>query len=220
MSTAREAVFASIRKHLAGVQPAQPVAPRPCPGAPRDLDSARARLARFREVLEGVGGVVHVVGDEAGAAQALQAITREVGAREVALSDAPIVRELAASLDTGREQGVTCFEGWADRERLVDCDLGITAAQWGVAETGSLVLFSSSERHRLVSLVPPVHACVLEGGTILPALGDALDAARAEDPLPHLVTLITGPSRTADIELTLVVGVHGPKALHVVVIDR
>ena len=116
---------------------------------------------------------------------------------------------------------IAVFDGWDDRQRLLECDLGFTGAQFGVAETGTLVLLSSEERHRVASLVPPVHVALLEARDILPALGDALEAARrAQGGLPHVVTLITGPSRTGDIELTIVVGVHGPKELHVIVVDR
>jgi len=167
-------------------------------------------------MLESADGHVHVVPDEAAAARALAQIVEQVGAHDVALSDAPLVQELAAKLE-----GVKTFEGYADRDRLVDCDLGFTAAQKGVAETGTLVLLSADDRHRLTSLVPPVHVAVLEAADILPGLGEALGALRDESgALPTLVTFITGPSRTGDIELQLVIGVHGPKELHVILLDR
>lgn len=76
------------------------------------------------------------------------------------------------------------------------------------------------ERHRLLSLLPKVHFAVLPADRIVATLGDALAAARgAGGAPPRALTLITGPSRTADIELTLVVGVHGPKELHVLLVD-
>lgn len=216
MSEARTEVMAAIRANLDPNrgEPSPDSGPAPC--IPTGLETREARIARFVEVLESADGHVHLVQDEAAATRALEQIVEKLGAHEVALSDSPLVRKLCANLE-----GVQTFDGYADRDRLVDCDLGITAAQKGVAETGTLVLLSASERHRLTSLVPPVHVALLEAADILPGLGDALAATRdASGKLPTLVTFITGPSRTGDIELQLVIGVHGPKELHVVLLDR
>src|SRR5262249_12350113 len=100
-------------------------------------------------------------------------------------------------------------------------ELGVTTAQWGVAETGTLVLESAAERHRLISLLPPVHVALLPAGRLLGTLGDALEAVRPARgaPLSRTITFVPRPSRPADIELTLVVGVHGPRELHVLVHD-
>jgi L-lactate dehydrogenase complex protein LldG len=105
---------------------------------------------------------------------------------------------------------------------LFDCDLGVTGAQWGVAETGTLVLESDAERHRLASLVPTAHVALVESKNIRQTLGEVLQAIgdRGQGGLSRAVTFITGPSRTSDIELTLAIGVHGPAELYVVIIDR
>ena len=94
----------------------------------------------------------------------------------------------------------------------------MTEAQLGIAETGTLVLRSDSEDHRLASLLPRVHIALLNAKSLAPGLGEAL-AKLQGDGLPPVITFITGPSRTGDIELTLVVGVHGPEILHVVLLD-
>jgi L-lactate dehydrogenase complex protein LldG len=88
--------------------------------------------------------------------------------------------------------------------------------QAGIAETGTLVLDSSKERHRLVSLVPPVHIAILGASQIVGTLGEALVILRRDEQVSPIVTLVTGPSRTADIELTLAIGVHGPQELFVI----
>jgi L-lactate dehydrogenase complex protein LldG len=80
-------------------------------------------------------------------------------------------------------------------------------------------LDSSRERHRLVSLVPPVHIAILDASQIVATLGEALSTLRQEEPVSPICTLVTGPSRTADIELTLAIGVHGPQELYVIVND-
>jgi len=212
----RDAVLAAVRRNLAGVEPPEPgVAPEVrIPGTATPTE----RLARFRAQLASVGGRVEVARDARVAAALLRDIVAEKGARTVAVSDAALARELAAGLDGVDGVAVACD---AERAFLLEADLGLSCAQWGIAETGTLVLESERERNRLVSLVPPVHVAVLQAGAILATLGDALAAVRRpEHGAPsRAVTFITGPSRTGDIELTLVVGVHGPKELVVIVID-
>ena len=95
-------------------------------------------------------------------------------------------------------------------------DVGISSAQAAIAETGTLVLDSAQERHRLVSLVPPVHIAIINASCIVETLSDALALLQKKEISPA-ITFITGPSRTADIELTLAIGVHGPQQLYVIV---
>ena len=100
---------------------------------------------------------------------------------------------------------------------LFEFEVGITYAQAGIAETGTLVLDSSVERNRLVSLVPPVHIAILEASRIYATLEETLAVLRSGQEVSPAITFITGPSRTADIELTLTIGVHGPQELYVIV---
>jgi len=107
------------------------------------------------------------------------------------------------------------------RARLAAIDdvrVGLTGALAGLADTGSLALVSGPGRGRIASLLPPVHIAVLRADQIVPSFGAFLAAH------PHIadegsnLVLITGPSRTADIEMTLTRGVHGPGHVHVVII--
>lgn len=102
-------------------------------------------------------------------------------------------------------------------------DVGITGVDYLVAETGSLVLLARPDQPRSPSLLPPVHIAVAEASQIVPDLFDLFDllgskSKSSEADLPSCITLITGPSKTGDIELRLVTGVHGPGELHVVLI--
>jgi len=102
---------------------------------------------------------------------------------------------------------------------LLRADIGITSADYGIAETGTLVLITGRERHRLVSLLPPVHVCLLDVRHILGSMGQLLtlvyrDSYSGGAP-PQSLTMLTGPSCTADIEQTLTQGMHGPRELHV-----
>lgn len=221
-ASAREDVLARVRAALdrgraelsrRGVPaPALPAADDPAQalGAPAGLDTHAARVERFVERVRSVGGRVRACRDEREAAAALRGIVGE--AKRFAVSDDPLARRLADAA-LGPRGGR--FGPDAARADLLACEVGITGAQHAIAETGTLVLASRVERHRLISLVPAVHVAVLTADRILPDLRAALEASRG-DPA---VTFVTGPSRTGDIELTLVVGVHGPRELHVVLLD-
>jgi L-lactate dehydrogenase complex protein LldG len=215
VSAARDAILAAVRARL-GRRPGTEREPPPPAVRPAPAITVAQRLELFRSALVGAGGRVSVVPDASAAATELARIATEFGARSVALSDGAFARTAAARLPPGMDT----FDAWSDRARLLDCDLGVTTAQYGIAETGTLVLVSTREQSRLASLVPPVHVAFLAADAILATLGQALGAVRGEGREPACITLVTGPSRTADIELTLVVGVHGPQELHVIVVER
>jgi L-lactate dehydrogenase complex protein LldG len=108
------------------------------------------------------------------------------------------------------------------KRELVKVNIGVTSADYAIAETGTLVLVSGGEQHRLISLVPPVHVCLLEETRIIESLPVFLALAGQKyystESAPLATTFITGPSRTADIELSLTLGVHGPRELHTLLI--
>jgi len=95
-----------------------------------------------------------------------------------------------------------------------DLDCGLTDVYAAVAETGSLVIRPNPDHGSAISLVPPIHVALVEPATIVPDLIDLLEKIRLE-PRPPNVTVITGPSKTADIEGALVTGVHGPGLVQV-----
>jgi L-lactate utilization protein LutC len=153
----------------------------------------------FKENVESVAGHCVITTDVTGV---LNQIVAGLGARRIAVSDAP---ELA-------EFGVV-----PDAAEVFNFEVGITTAQAAIAETGTLVLDSSCERNRLVSLVPPVHIAVVAASTIRETLGETLALLQSGGEVSPAITFITGPSRTADIELTLTIGVHGPQELYVII---
>ena len=104
------------------------------------------------------------------------------------------------------------------RDLCANADLGVTSADYALADTGTLVTISSPEEARLISLLPPVHLAIVPRERILSGLDEFFTLV----PLPadgaSSVVFITGGSRTADIEMILVRGVHGPGEIHVVVV--
>jgi L-lactate dehydrogenase complex protein LldG len=110
------------------------------------------------------------------------------------------------------------------KSRTFSAGLGITSVDWAVAETGSLAVCARpGGRGRSVSLLPPVHIALLTPDQIVPDLFDLyqkLEQERQRSDLPSNVTLITGPSKTGDIQLKLTTGVHGPGEVHALVVEN
>ena len=104
---------------------------------------------------------------------------------------------------------------------LATCDASITSCEFLVARTGSIILSAGQESGRTVSVYAPIHICIAWSDQLVYDIKDGLQLLKEKYPasLPSLITFATGPSRTADIEKTLVVGVHGPKEVYVLLVD-
>jgi L-lactate dehydrogenase complex protein LldG len=94
---------------------------------------------------------------------------------------------------------------------------GVSRALYGLADTGSVVLAAAPDEPRAVSLLPAVHVSLLAADRILPGLPEL--SAAVGGALPSALAIVTGPSRSTDIEQTLAVGVHGPGEVHVVIVS-
>lgn len=230
--TARDSILGSIREHLAAskfhdaihaegseesLAPLELMIPREG-SSPNGSSVSLVEL--FKEKLEAVGGHCIAAGSDEEIVAALTHIIADLQqttlrARRIALSNAPALEGLLSRINVNVDE-ITTSPGAAE---LFDYDIGITTAQAAIAETGTLVLESERERHRLVSLVPPVHIAIVDAANVCLTLGESLAAVQKDEAreLSPTVTFITGPSRTADIELTLAIGVHGPQELYVIV---
>jgi len=235
---AREAILESIRANLAASAPydasvhigparathsrgrSLPIAVEVRGGGGKP-DIAISRVQRFVEQATGVGASCEIVAGEEEAFAAISRALERAGARSVVGSDAPIVQRAMSSL---LEPFVAHAIDGFSRDELFACDAGISTAQLGIAETGTLVLQSARERHRLLSLVPPVHIALLSADDICNSLLDVITLLHrtqtSTDVVSHAITFITGPSRTSDIELTLTIGVHGPRTLHIIILEN
>jgi L-lactate dehydrogenase complex protein LldG len=225
---ARQAILTSIRSHLAASAPYDA----------RELNSEQVWKAGlqhsdllssstdlglslveiFKQNLELVGGHCVIAQGDTEIARALTNIISDLQktnlrAQRIAISDNPIVERLMHLTDLEIE-ALAIAPNASD---IFSYDVGISTTQAAIAETGTLVLVSADERHRLVSLVPPIHIAIVDASRICETLGEALELLRNGRDLSRAVTFVTGPSRTADIELTLTVGVHGPQELYVIV---
>lgn len=222
-SEARQAVLGSIKTHLAASVPFDKrelaIHPEGSSTGTSSAESAPGSLVeRFKRNLEAVNGQCLVAHGNAEVARALTQIisslqTTKLRAQRIALSDAALVEQLMYLTDLEIEElAIT-----PDAADVFGFDVGITTAQAAIAETGTLVLDSADERYRFVSVVPPVHIAIVDASRICGTLGEALALLRRGREISPAVTFVTGPSRTADIELTLTIGVHGPQELYVII---
>jgi L-lactate utilization protein LutC len=204
MSTAREEILTALRGQQRGGDS------RPAPWRSRQQFDDLA--ARFTATLTSLHGEVIGAASAAEALDRLGDVLRDLGAARVVVNDEPPLAgvDLAARWPGIAWHVVGRTEGDL-RAFCAGADVGVTGADAALAETGSVILSSGPGRGRLVSLLPPVHIALVAAGCLT---SDILTwAAARSGELPANVILISGPSKTADIEQTLAIGMHGPKRM-------
>jgi L-lactate dehydrogenase complex protein LldG len=181
---------------------------------PRSPGGGEAELEQLCAEIRKLSGVAQRLSSRDALAAALAELVRHEGVQRATLWSTP---ELAAwrVAETLQGLGVEIVSPQAGKQRVAACELGVTGADAALPETGTLLLTSSPERPRVVSLLPRVHLAVFTPAALRVDLHQALAEAKGAD----YAVLVTGPSRTADIELTLTLGVHGPKALYAWVME-
>jgi L-lactate dehydrogenase complex protein LldG len=175
------------------------------------MDTAPAALLeRFRIKSEVQASTVDIV---AATADVPAAVARYLG--DMKLPKTAVVQPALAALDWAAA-GLT-----VEARGARDADLvGITGCFCAVAETGTLMMCSAPDTPAAVSLLPETHIAVVQALRIVPYMEDAWNLARAElGSLPRAVNFISGPSRTGDIEQTIVLGAHGPYRVHLVIVE-
>ncbi|HLO04700.1 MAG TPA: LUD domain-containing protein [Symbiobacteriaceae bacterium] len=190
-------------------------------GMPNPVPKSQPELVEwFQFELSKVGVPSELIAAEAAGEAVAQAVAARCPARGlVLLWDDPDALRAKAPLEAlGFETAVWPVDRWTAARAVA----GVTSARWAIAETGSIALAHDAQRGRVVSLLPPVHVAVLPTSRILgtaDAYFRAVALLGAEGGLPQALNLATGPSRTADIEMDLSIGVHGPGKVHVVLYE-
>jgi L-lactate dehydrogenase complex protein LldG len=228
MTDGREVVLAAVTRGVrSGALP--PGASLDHPGAPPPVARASDRegmIESFTLELSKLSGHVHRVVSDAEAIAKVRALLADLGATRV-LAWADEWLQPAGLGDALRGEGVAIepctlpADPAARAARLQELDpvrVGVTGAHAALADTGSVVVVSGPGRGRIASLLPPTHIAVVRAEQLYPSLGVFLAGNRDVVEVGANLVVITGPSRTGDIEGTLVLGVHGPGDLHVVVI--
>jgi L-lactate dehydrogenase complex protein LldG len=207
----REHILHRVRTAL-GRSEGQPAAAAPAVRLRVPDVDRETRIASMLERVEALAGKTYRASnpeDACGFAASLLA-----GKTAIA-SNAPFLAECGVTALPGVRSGVTDREEL--RELCATCDLGITSADYALADTGTLVMLSSPQEARMISLLPPAHLAIVPADCILGSLDELFTILPNPAELTSSMVLITGPSRTADIEQILVRGVHGPGEITVVV---
>jgi L-lactate dehydrogenase complex protein LldG len=183
-------------------------------------------IKRFELELTRIGGRFHIARTADAVCDYIENLISLKQTKTVIGWNAPVISEtgLSERLERSDVEFISNDDKQSEAEfinKAIGAGIGITAVDYALADTGTLVLITGAGRARSVSLLPPVHVAILKPEQIIAGLDELiprLNTSAGRD-LASAVTFITGPSRTADIELTLVVGVHGPQELHVVLLD-
>ena len=243
--TTRAEFLTRIRGQLATMPAQFPAEVSPRPAKPREVADTirrevterwRETLDRFQQEFERVGGVLHRVAGVADVPAVMGRLARERNATSVvawhpaALGFDPGPGLAAEGLTVHRmHTGLPDADGRrALRETIAVTPLGLTGVDLALAETGTMILRSGPGRPRSTSLLPATHVAVFDRTALVESLAQVsvfLEAWHAEPRSPDdasgaAINFITGPSRTADIELTLTRGVHGPKEVHAIFVER
>ena len=171
------------------------------------------RIASMRLRIETLAGKT---ARAATSAEACAIVAEAIDGKTAVASNAPFLAECGITSLAGVRSGIT--DRAQLRELCATVDVGITSADYVLGDTGTLVMIASPQEARLISLLPPAHIAVVPKERILTSLDELFDIL--PDPMAQTssLVLITGPSRTADIEQILVRGVHGPGQITVVVV--
>jgi L-lactate dehydrogenase complex protein LldG len=183
-------------------------------------DQVVALVAGFTARLQPLNVRVEHVADSAATAASLTRIASEIGAPGFVVSSE--LTSAAPALMTALSEAGAAWLNPADVAASRDAPLGVSLAAIGIAETGSVLLAEETLVDRAVGMLTKTHIVVVRTETIVPSLDEAAAALKAHALRPgggHAV-LVTGPSRTADIELSLSLGVQGPERVFVVVVDE
>ena len=239
--TTRAEFLARIRGEMAKTPGLFPAVPSARPSRPRErlqilrhelIERWPQSLERFRAEFERVAGVFHRVPTAAEVPALIERLCHERDAHSVVswgppalgVDLAPLARA-GLAVEPMPHVPPPPAERQRLRELIAHADLGVTGADLAIAETGTLVLRAAAGRPRSTSLLPPCHVAVFDRAALVETLeqvGIVLEAWH-DGPVPDtrgaVINFITGPSRTADIELTLTRGVHGPKEVHAVFVD-
>jgi L-lactate dehydrogenase complex protein LldG len=216
----RERIFARL-KSAAGIA-ASPVAqPEPLPKVEFDYQE---KIEKLKTLMEAMRTEVHITSEQDWP-DLLQDILKQRQIKSLLYGPqtpigAALQQKWQNAADGQPELVPYDVEVEEIKERVFKVDAGITSTMGGIAETGALILWSSKEEPRLMSLVPPIHIAVLRADKIYNSLLEVMQKENWSAGMPTNAFLISGPSKTADIELVLAFGVHGPKELIVLVIDN
>jgi L-lactate dehydrogenase complex protein LldG len=215
----RDRIFARL-KSAAGTAAASVAQPEPL----RQVEySHREKVEKLKTLMEAMRTEVHVTSEQDWLGL-LEDILRQRKIKDLLYGPqtpigAALQQKWQQSADGLPELVPYIVEVEEIKERVFNVAAGITSTLGGIADTGALILWSSEEEPRLMSLIPPIHIAILKADKIYNSLLEVMQKENWSANMPTNAFLISGPSKTADIELVLAFGVHGPKELIVLIVN-
>lgn len=217
--SARENILAKLRRAAAAPMKEPEIAAYYQEMTPQ-WDSEAGRLKHWAKAMRAVKTEIHWVRAD-NWTQALVEVAEEKGLRNILLPLQTEHGRLAAAAVEAAGIEVKAFErpieDWKDAF-FADIDAGFTDCRCGIAHTGTLVLWPSESQPRSQSLVPPVHVCLFDAAKMYNDFYSAMQGENMAAGMPANVVLVSGPSKTADIQLTLAYGAHGPRDMVVLAV--
>ena len=208
----RDHILHKVRTAIGRSAGQEPAPPPPLELPVPAIDPAR-RFELFSGALERLGGKAFAAGSPE---EACTYAAHLLEGKQAVASNAPFLAECGILALAGVRTG---FENAGELCRAcAAADAGITSADYALADTGSLVMLSSPREARMISLLPPLHLAVVPRSRLLSGLDELFSILPDPEAQTSAMVLITGPSRTADIEQILVRGVHGPREVHVLLV--
>lgn len=201
-------VIDNIRRSLGRTEQA-PLSLRPAIHVSRQAGKADSEIQLFLDELKKLSGVGQRLAP-GGIADALKILVAENDIHKATVWDTPRLNQLRIT-DQLSSLEVEILSPTAEKHELAQCDLGVTEADYLLPETGTIVLHASAEMPRAVSLAPRIHLAIVRPEMLRSDIHQVFTEGKDN----NYLVFITGPSRTADIELTTTLGVHGPKELFV-----
>ncbi len=186
-----------------------------------DDDEIVSLLTQLGDEIQSVSGNYHTANDEEGIVKHILKLARNKSAENFSMWETDYLRQLGVKKAL-RESGLKLITA-KNKNRLANANIGITEVDYAIADTGTLVLLTEKQQPRSISLLPPIHVAVVRADNIVRNINELFailsDSIKDTGSVASCMTFITGPSRTADIELNLTLGVHGPKELYVVALS-
>ena len=215
----RRVFLARVQRQLATPAPANPA--HPMPPLPETVPEARSKLldphdlaGSFTRAATAVSAEVHRIPGTEVPPDLIAELVERYSVRRAVISAEPESEAVAVEL-----RALAVEVEPLSIEAAARADLGVTSATYGLATTGTIVQESAVAGGRTASLLPPVHLCVLPASRLVPSTSAVLRTLGTPGRLPSNLVLITGPSRSGDIEQIITLGVHGPTALHIALLE-
>ncbi len=225
-NNSREEILHTIRKGLAGAGSKQTIEARNFLSEAQEIEQAIEEQKdnlkiQFASELEKVNTNVLEAANEDKIKESLLSLIKEKELKSFAIWESQFLKEINLKQEL-KDAGLRLITA-KNKNRIAKADIGITEVDYAISDTGTLVLLADKNQPRSVSLLPPIHLAIVRPENLVRNINDLFVILKSElqdsEDITSCMTFITGPSRTADIELNLTLGVHGPKELYVLVLS-